>query len=132
MTANTVDGKRLLIRQLKKKTTEDGSTLKKIPAPILPPQRQPLVAVPSSSSVQTSDTLIARTKVTPTTRIVVVRTTTSTQNETGETIESNEAERSKSVELSPMLTNGVHIYSSKKKQNKHLSSSFFSSVHLFI
>ena len=73
-----------------------------------------------------SDTLIARTAVTPKTRIVVVRTTSSIQNENGEDISPEEPTRSKSVELPPMFTNGVCIISSKRFLQR---SNFLLSVH---
>lgn len=67
-----------------------------------------------SSMPLPSDTLIARTAVTPKTRIVVVRTTSSIQDENGQEVAPEEPTRSKSVELPPMFTNGVCIISSNR------------------
>jgi len=111
MAAHNVDGK-LLVRQLRKKSITSPHSVNesnpKTPSKTVPTP-PPVLSSSTSTTAQTTNTLVASTEVTPTTRIVVVRTTNSTQNEKGETIETNESGRSKSVELPPVLTNGVSI-----------------------
>jgi hypothetical protein len=130
MATQIIDGKRFLLRQVPKTSSRPVDEYSsKIPSNIVPPPALSPPPPPSKSSTtqSTNNTLIARTEVTPATRIVVVRTANSTQNEKEETIETNESARSKSVELPPMLTNGVSI-SIRNSPIKNL----YSSVHLFI
>ncbi len=102
MDTHMIDGKRLVFQQTSKKSTTprpvNESSSKISLNTVSPPPPEP----------SSTDSLVARREVTPKTRIVVVRTS-GPQNEQGETADKNESPRSKSVDLPPVLTNGVNI-----------------------
>ena len=87
MATNSIDSKRFSVRQIQKKSSNSSSSK----------------SVPPPPTIISTNTIIKRKEVQPTPRIVVVRTT----NENGET---NESEPAKSVQLPPVLTNGVNSF----------------------
>jgi hypothetical protein len=116
MAMRVINGKRFVIQQIPKKHT----------TPLHSAGESNPKQSPESSVIQTTETHIVRKKVEPKNRIVVVRTTSTTKDESGEVMESNENEASKSVELPAALTNGVNI------SFFNLKLKIFFSVHLFI
>ena len=96
MATRIINGKRFLIRQIPKKhITPLHSASESNPKES------------ESSVIHTTETRVIRTEVAPKNRIVVVRTTSTTKDESGEITETTETEASKSVELPAALTNGV-------------------------
>ena len=102
MATHTVNNQRLLLQQLKKTKTS--------PRPISDLKSEIPTPTPPSSARHSSSTLVTRKELAPSSRIVVVRTTSTMQDDRGENHQPNEAEKSKSVELPPSLTNGVIIH----------------------
>ncbi|CAF1203564.1 unnamed protein product [Rotaria sordida] len=94
MTSRTIKEQRLFPSQVSKKPF---TTFR-------PPKKSRTNASSSFSTDPLGNTIITRTEATPKTRIVVVRSSSRTQNEQGET---NELEQPNSVQFPPVLTNGL-------------------------
>ena len=110
-TKATVNGKRLFIHQLSKHlSTSDPpvtTTNPDVPATATPATAAFTSAPAPASTKPPANNASSQKEVASKTRIVVVRAKSSMKNENGEEVEVNDVEQANSVDLPPLLTDGV-------------------------
>ncbi|CAF3935581.1 unnamed protein product [Rotaria magnacalcarata] len=116
MTTRTADDHRLDRQQLAKKPTNTARSInyinnppppnKQPRSPSPPPQSRPPPSSSKSSALSSTQKLVSRTEITPKTRLVVVRTSSRSQNEESEGESVQALETPESVQIPAVYTNG--------------------------